>query len=73
MFSFRGYVHKGDKLFSTIKNDELDKVVRKASKQVKLPRMRSVRLSSSASASARNGVPEAGEGRNVAAAAAAEV
>ena len=53
------YVHKGDKLF-TIKNDELDKAVRKASQQVKAAE-NEVSKARSALASARNGVPEAGE------------
>ena len=53
------YVHKGDKLF-TVKNDELDKAVRKASQQVKAAE-NEVSKARSALASARNGVPEAGE------------
>ena len=53
------YVHKGDKLF-TIKNDELDKAVRKAAQQVKAAE-NEVSKARSALASARNGVPEAGE------------
>ena len=53
------YVHKGDKLF-TIKNDELDKAVRKASQQVKAAE-NEVSKARSALTSARNGVSEAGE------------
>ena len=45
----------GDKLF-TIKNDELDKAVRKASQQVKAAE-NEVSKARSALASARNGVP----------------
>ena len=52
------YVHKGDKLF-TIKNDELDKAVRKAAQQVKAAE-NEVSKARSALVSARNGVSEAG-------------
>ena len=51
------YVHKGDKLF-TIKNDELDKAVRKAAQQVKAAE-NEVSKARSALVSARNGVSEA--------------
>ena len=64
------YVHKGDKLF-TIKNDELDKAVRKASQQVKAAE-NEVSKARSALASARNGVPEEdGQEANAASVAAA--
>ena len=52
-------VKKGDKLF-TVKNDELDKAVRKAAQQVKAAE-NEVSKARSALVSARNGVSEVGE------------